>query len=441
MLRGISGGEKKRTAIGIELVMQPKLVFLDEPTSGLDSFAAYSVVNKLAGLARNDGCNILTTIHQPSSEVFHLFDRIMLLGSGELVFFGSITTLSQRLTAANIGCPENYNIADHALNLIQTAAAEGTQASIELREKLLDPISVKVEAGENAGRGSHGDLVKSVGPAASFWGQLMALSRRELLGVWRNKPGLIASLLAPLLLNLFFALIFLGVGDVYATDYTTMSHFGGLTQVAIGGMFQAAQPLLLRFPLDRAIFLREYATSSYGAVPYFLSKSMIELPQSLIASFLTWIAVYWLMGFHGSFVYATLVFWLTGLAAASTALLVGCLATNPEVAQQVAPAIFVPQLLFAGFFIATEQIPVWLRWAQYLCSLKYGINLLILNEFGNATRADWPEPQQLEAQGIIDQNDIDPDYWWVNLLVLLALTVAFRGAAILVLSRRAASFF
>lgn len=206
-------------------------------------------------------------------------------------------------------------------------------------------------------------------------------------------------------------------------------------------MFAAAQPLLLRFPLDRAIFLREYATSSYGAVPYFLSKSLVELPQSLAQSVITWLAVYWLMGFHGSILVYVLVFWVTGMAAASTALLVGCLASNPEVAQQAAPAIFVPQLLFAGFFIKTEQIPVWLRWAQYLCSLKYGINLLLINEFGESTRADWPVVQQFVAQSIIEDNDIDPDLWWVNLVVLLGLVVFFRTLAILALSRRAATFF
>jgi ABC-type multidrug transport system permease subunit len=206
-------------------------------------------------------------------------------------------------------------------------------------------------------------------------------------------------------------------------------------------MFQAAQPLLLRFPLERAIFLREYATSTYGAIPYFLSKSMVELPQSLIISIITWLVVYWLMGFQGSLILFILIFWITGLAAASTALLVGCIATNPEVAQQVSPAIFVPQLLFAGFFITTDQIPVFLRWAQYLCSLKYGINLHLLNEFGADTRSGWTDAQQFYAESIIEDNDIDPDLWWVNVLVLVALVVLFRGAAIVVLSRRAASFF
>ena len=75
MIRGISGGEKKRLSIGIELVMKPKLIFLDEPTSGLDSFAAHSVVNKMRSIAEHGKCNVLCTIHQPSSEAFHAFHK------------------------------------------------------------------------------------------------------------------------------------------------------------------------------------------------------------------------------------------------------------------------------------------------------------------------------------------------------------------------------
>ena len=77
MIRGVSGGEKKRTCVGIELIMKPKLIFLDEPTSGLDSYAAHNVVLRLKDLAANDGCNVLCTIHQPSSEAGqnHLFKK------------------------------------------------------------------------------------------------------------------------------------------------------------------------------------------------------------------------------------------------------------------------------------------------------------------------------------------------------------------------------
>ncbi|CAE7192579.1 ABCG1 [Symbiodinium necroappetens] len=208
------------------------------------------------------------------------------------------------------------------------------------------------------------------GATAGFLTQLMALSKRasahieglrsfggggEAQNIWRDKPGLIASIIIPVILNVFFAAIFYqAVGDITLDNYDPRSHFGGMTQVAIGGMFGAAQPLLLKFPLDRGIFLREYATSTYGSAAYFLSKTMVELPQSFLNAVITWTAAYFLMGLRGQFMIYVLVFWVTGVAAASTAVLVGCLAANAEVAQQAAPAVFVPQLLFAGFFITTE---------------------------------------------------------------------------------------
>ena len=119
MIRGISGGEKKRTSIGIELVMRPKLIFLDEPTSGLDAFAAHVIRKKVAGLAHNGGCNVLTTIHQPSSEVFHAFDKVMMLRKGEALFLGTPPQLSRGLAASGLACPGEFNLADHALFVIQ----------------------------------------------------------------------------------------------------------------------------------------------------------------------------------------------------------------------------------------------------------------------------------------------------------------------------------
>ena len=119
--------------------------------------------------------------------------------------------------------------------------------------------------------------IKLEGAHAGFFGQLHALTKREAQNLWRDKPGLIASVMVPLVLNVFFACIFFQVGDNTREEWTAQSHFGGMTQVAIGGMFGAAQPLLLKFPLDRGIFLREYATQTYGAAPYFISKSMVEV--------------------------------------------------------------------------------------------------------------------------------------------------------------------
>jgi len=285
--------------------------------------------------------------------------------------------------------------------------------------------------------------------------QLYHLSKREALYVWRNKPALIASIVAPTFLNLLFAGIFAHAGDVKNTrekascdssddvPYTIQAHFGSVAQVMIGGMFGAAQPLLLRFPLDRGIFLREYATSTYGALAYFLSKTVVELPQMLLNALITWVCFYFIVGLQGVFMVHVLVFWIAGLSAASTALLVGCLAANPQAAQQAAPPVFVLQLLFAGVFLPTEQIPCGLRWIQYVCSLKYGINLIMINEFGKDTQQarDWPAAERVQADRLLAFNDVDPQLWWLYMVILVGLFFAFRTLGVFALVWKARSFF
>ena len=85
LIRGISGGERKRTSIGVELLNNPSLIFLDEPTTGLDSATALNVLLILKNLA-NSGRTIISTIHQPSSEIFSVFDKLMLLVQGEIIY-------------------------------------------------------------------------------------------------------------------------------------------------------------------------------------------------------------------------------------------------------------------------------------------------------------------------------------------------------------------
>lgn len=201
----------------------------------------------------------------------------------------SLQNLSGGLTAYGVGCPHEFNLADHAINLISTTEEEeldklGVSLMAQAAEKL--PLAVDVEMA----RLDSDEMIQPAQPlparesrkAAGFLLQLWALSSREALYVWRDKPSLIASVVAPVMLNLLFAGLFFQNGDTTRADYTLQAHFGAIAQVAIGGMFGAAQPLLLKFPLDRGIFLREYATNTYGATAYFLSKTMVELPQALL---------------------------------------------------------------------------------------------------------------------------------------------------------------
>ena len=116
-IAGISGGEKKRLAFASEVLTNPPLFFCDEPTSGLDSTMARSVVEVMKGLA-NQGRTVVCTIHQPSSQIYAMFDRILLLSEGRTVFMGNTKNASNFFTSMGQPCPANYNPADHFIQVI-----------------------------------------------------------------------------------------------------------------------------------------------------------------------------------------------------------------------------------------------------------------------------------------------------------------------------------
>ena len=94
-VKGLSGGQKRRVSICIEILTRPRLLFLDEPTSGLDSAASYHVMSRIIKLAQQDRRTVVASIHQPSSEVFELFHNLCLLSSGKLVYFGPASTANE----------------------------------------------------------------------------------------------------------------------------------------------------------------------------------------------------------------------------------------------------------------------------------------------------------------------------------------------------------
>ncbi|CAN6624221.1 hypothetical protein TRVA0_009S03026 [Trichomonascus vanleenenianus] len=120
--RGISGGEKRRVAIACELVTSPSILFLDEPTSGLDSYNAYNVVECLVQLAQNYNRTVVFTIHQPRSNIVALFDQLVLLAQGKLIYSGAQSQATQYFGSIGYDCPSGYNVADYLVDLSMRAA-------------------------------------------------------------------------------------------------------------------------------------------------------------------------------------------------------------------------------------------------------------------------------------------------------------------------------
>lgn len=110
--KGISGGERKRTSVAMEMVTNPSILFLDEPTSGLDTFTAYSVIYTLTQLAKS-GRTLIATIHQPSSDIYHLFDDLLLLSGGNVLYNGNAARCIDYFANLGYQCPKFTNPADY----------------------------------------------------------------------------------------------------------------------------------------------------------------------------------------------------------------------------------------------------------------------------------------------------------------------------------------
>ena len=136
--------------------------------------------------------------------------------------------------------------------------------------------------------------------------------------------------------------------------------------VLLSSMFGTAQPALLAFPDERPVFLREYSTNHYSVIAYFLSRLTMEAVVTAAQILLQCVITYFMIGFQAQFFLFYPIAYSLAMTSTALAVMLGCSVEDPKLAQEMLPILFVPQMLFAGFFVRPELIPTWLRWAQYL---------------------------------------------------------------------------
>ncbi|KAK6164115.1 hypothetical protein DH2020_000979 [Rehmannia glutinosa] len=284
-LRGISGGEKKRLSIALEILIRPRLLFLDEPTSGLDSAAAFFVIQAIKNLAR-DGRTVISSIHQPSSEVFALFDDLYLLSGGETVYFGEAKMAIKFFAEAGFPCPSRRNPSDHFLRCINsdfdivTATLKGSQRLRET-EKASDPLmnlatedikSILVEKYKQSAYARKARLrlreisifreleIESIkGSQAKWWKQLSILTQRSFVNMSRDVGYYWSRIVIYTMVALSVGTLFYDVG----TSYTA---------------------ILAR---ELVVFYRERLNGYYGVAVFILSNFLSSFPFLVAVSVIT----------------------------------------------------------------------------------------------------------------------------------------------------------
>ena len=415
MIKGVSGGERKRTAIGVELVMNNSIVFLDEPTSGLDTFMAFQVVNVLKKLA-SEGRTIVATIHQPSSQIYHLFNQLMLLGGGRTIYAGPADACVEYFAKLGYNCPVYSNPADFIfmdiLNVVTApkakinqygakngrAAADGTSTDKAVMVNVTKADSVRTrehvaELAQTWGASPQAAKLNTVIEAqlqtglqpstfakeqSAFLVQLMILSRRAFNHVLRN-PIIFKARAGQ---SVFMSLI---IGFVYwnlDTDQTSIQDRSGalfflITNSIMGNMM----PILSVFSSERAVFIREHSSGLYSLRSYFFSKILVEMPFNIVLPVIFATIVYFLCGFQGNyakFMAATVVCCNCG---AVLGIFAGSLFSELTMALNIVPVLFLPLMLFSGFMINTNSIPVYFDWIKWCSPIKYGFEAVMRIEF------------------------------------------------------------
>jgi ABC-type multidrug transport system ATPase subunit len=428
LVKGVSTGEKKRTAVGIELLPNPDVCFLDEPTTGLDSYTALELIRITRKFA-DSGKTVCCVIHQPSSEVFELFDNVICMSKGHIVYHGPVGGLTDYLASQGYKCPSDYNPSDYVMYVLQTISDEELE-KLSSAWKVKEEV-IKKDIDSTRARHRAESRILDLKPIrrAPVGRQLAGLFQRELRRTVRDPSVLMIRFAIATLLGLIVGFLFYKVGDTGGV--ITSSYLGGITNLCVFAMMSAGPAMILSLPYDRPVILREYANGLYSISACVLSRLAIEFPILFVQDTYLAMLVYLLEKFSGQFMLLVWGIFLLSCSVSALALAFGSIFKDVERAVEMSFLLFVPQLLFAGFFVSINQIPAVLRWAQWLCSIKYAINISYIAELKG----------KIDYETVFSNNSVNVDLLWMYVGILIALIVAFTILSIVLLRYRSRSVF
>lgn len=370
--KGISGGERKRLCIAMELLNRPSLLFLDEPTSGLDSATSLTVCSALKALATRGECTIVCTIHQPQQQIFELFDNLILMKKGSVMFQGSASKAIDYLRdTLRMDVPEHANTADYLIDMLASEHTMDKASSDRLSSMrdIFNKLDVDLNLGNNkksfAERDEHNWFVQ--------FGVLVDRNMRQSLRRW---DMIVMTIIMSAIMALFVAggtWLNLGdkVGQQFIGFWPSSIFFCFLTQ-GIAASFQSIH----QFPLERSLSMRERSAGTYRVSAYFTAKTISDLCVQLLGPLTFCIIVYPMIGYQSSadkFFMFLFCLMLDCACATGLATMISCYCVNLNLTTVVLSMGMEICRVYGGFFIPPilmKEIPAW-RWADMLSYLKY----------------------------------------------------------------------
>ncbi|KAE9446509.1 hypothetical protein C3L33_21582, partial [Rhododendron williamsianum] len=443
MIRGISGGQKKRLTTG-ELIIGPtKALFMDEISNGLDSSTAYQIVACLKQLAHISNVTILAALLQPAPEIFDLFDDIILMAEGKIVYHGLRSHVLNFFEDCGFRCPERKGVADFLQEVISRkdqaqywhqAEQSWSYISVDLfckkfkestyGEKLDAELSKPFTKSQ-----SHKNAISFSKYSLSKWALFRACMSREYLLMRRNSFVYVFKSFQIVIIAVMTMTLLLrtqmGVDVIHANNYLGALFF------ALVVLFFDGFPELFMTVTRLAVFYKQRDLYFYPAWSYAIPSTILQVPLSLFEALIWTSLTYYVIGYSpepGRFFRQWILLFAVHFVAISMFRFVASVCRTMVASVAVGSLLILSAFSFSGFVIPKSSMPTWLKWGFWVFPLGYGEIGLVVNEFlaprwqktlsGNTTIGK----ETLESRGL----NFSAYFFWLTLGALLGFAILFN---------------
>lgn len=461
-IRGVSGGERRRVSIGVDVVHDPRVLILDEPTSGLDSSSALQIIGMLKEMAETKGRTVILSIHQPGFRIVKLLNSILLMAHGQALHQGSTNQLALHLTSMGLQIPPHVNVVEFAIESIETIEQQQSHSSDQMQQlELVLQVPLKQEGESRSGKFTlqqlfqqskvvdEGTLEAGVDHhwdnghdlhwsfANSRLQETLILTHRFSKNIFRTKELFACRTIQVLVSGLILGSIFCRLKDNLLGAQERVGLFAFILTFLLTSSIEAL-PIFLQ---EREILMRETSCGSYRVSSYAIANGLVYLPFLLILAVLFAVPLYWLVGLNHSFMaflHFLLLIWLILYTANSVVLCFSALVPNFIVGSSVISGVMGSFFLFSGYFISKQEIPNYWVFMHYVSLFKYPFEGFLINEFSGSGKClqQMFGTCMVTGEDMLREQGYGEESRWKNVLIMACYILVYRFISYVILRIR-----
>ncbi|PSS26618.1 ABC transporter G family member 5 like [Actinidia chinensis var. chinensis] len=460
-VRGISGGERRRVSIGVDVIHDPEVLILDEPTSGLDSTSALQIIDMLKTMAETRGRTIVLSIHQPGFRIVKLFNSILLLADGAVLHHGTVDRLGVQLRLMGLQLPLHVNVVEFAIDSIEEIRQQKVSVNQEIQPHFPSTQAI-YKRSDHAGENRNGkftlqqlfqqskvineetiaiDAGEIDFPLSDFansrLGETLILTHRFSKNIFRTKELFACRTLQMLVAGLILGSIFYDLKDDLAGAEERVGLFAFILTFLLTSTIEAL-PIFLQ---EREILMKETSSGSYRVSSYAVANGLVYLPFLLILAFLFSVPLYWLVGLNQSFtafLHFLLLIWLILYTANSVVVCFSALVPNFIVGNSVISGVMGSFFLFSGYFISKHGIPSYWIFMHYISLFKYPFEGFLINEFSGAGKClqYMFGTCAVSGEDVLREEGYGEESRWRNVVIMVCFILVYRFISYVILRCR-----